>query len=51
MTRADDFGNLRREISPPVIERLRRTYEHVDDIDFFTGESRIKSKQYFKMLE
>ena len=37
LTRADDFGDLRREISPPVIERLRRTYEHVDDIDFFTG--------------
>ena len=37
LTRADDFGGLRREIAPPVIERLRRTYAHVDDIDLFTG--------------
>ena len=37
LTRADDFGGLRREIAPPVIERLRRTYAHVDDVDLFTG--------------
>ncbi len=37
LTRADDFGDLRREIALPVIERLRRTYDHVDDIDLFTG--------------
>ena len=38
LTRADDFGGLRREIAPPVIERLRRTYAHVDDVDLFTGK-------------
>ncbi len=38
LTRADDFGDLRREIALPVIERLRRTYDHVDDVDLFTGE-------------
>jgi hypothetical protein len=37
LTRADDFSGLTREIAPPVIERLRRTYAHVDDIDMFTG--------------
>ena len=37
LTRADDFNGLRREIAPPVIERLRRTYAHVDDVDLFTG--------------
>ena len=37
LTRADDFSGLSREIAPPVIERLRRTYAHVDDIDLFTG--------------
>ncbi len=39
LTKADDFGGLRREIAPPVIERLRRTYAHVDDVDLFTGNS------------
>ncbi len=38
LTRADDFGDLRREIALPVIERLRRTYDHVDDVDLFTGK-------------
>ena len=38
LTRADDFSGLTREIAPPVIERLRRTYAHVDDIDMFTGK-------------
>jgi len=37
LTRAGNFDNLKREIAPPVIERLRRTYAHVDDIDLFTG--------------
>ena len=37
LTRADDFSDLRREIALPVIERLKRTYDHVDDIDLFTG--------------
>ena len=38
LTRADDFNDLRREIAVPVIERLRRTYDHVDDVDLFTGK-------------
>eukprot|EP00091_Calanus_sinicus_P013095 TRINITY_DN29166_c0_g1_i1.p1 TRINITY_DN29166_c0_g1~~TRINITY_DN29166_c0_g1_i1.p1 ORF type:complete len:186 (-),score=17.20 TRINITY_DN29166_c0_g1_i1:475-1032(-) len=37
LTRAANFDSLKREIAPPVIERLRRTYAHVDDIDLFTG--------------
>ncbi|XP_066966367.1 uncharacterized protein [Macrobrachium rosenbergii] len=37
LTRARDFDDLRREIAEPVIERLKRTYAHVDDIDLFTG--------------
>ena len=37
LTRADNFNGLRREIAPPVIERLKRTYSHVDDVDLFTG--------------
>jgi hypothetical protein len=36
--RAKDFDDLSREIAPPVIERLRRTYAHVDDIDLFPGQ-------------
>ena len=38
LTRADNFAGLRREIAPPVIERLKRTYAHVDDVDLFTGK-------------
>ena len=34
---ANGFDGLRREIAPPVIERLRRTYAHVNDIDLFSG--------------
>ena len=37
LTRAAGFDGLSREVAPPVIERLRRTYAHVDDIDLFTG--------------
>ena len=37
LTRAGGFDGLSREVAPPVIERLRRTYAHVDDIDLFTG--------------
>ncbi len=37
LTKADSFDGMSREIAPPVIERLRRTYAHVDDIDLFTG--------------
>ena len=37
LTRASGFDGLGREVAPPVIERLRRTYAHVDDIDLFTG--------------
>ena len=38
LTRAAGFDGLAREVAPPVIERLRRTYAHVDDIDLFTGK-------------
>jgi len=37
LTKANSFDEMSREIAPPVIERLRRTYAHVDDIDLFTG--------------
>ncbi|XP_042860058.1 uncharacterized protein LOC122245949 isoform X3 [Penaeus japonicus] len=37
LTKARNFDDLRREIAAPVIERLKRTYPHVDDIDLFTG--------------
>lgn len=37
LTKANGFDGLRREIAPPVIERLRRTYAHVNDIDLFSG--------------
>ncbi len=50
LTRADDFGDLRREIALPVIERLRRTYEHVDDIDFFTGKEKGNPDEDFRTL-
>lgn len=49
LTKADDFNGLRREIALPVIERLRRTYEHVDDIDLFSGES-LSIKQLISIL-
>ena len=39
LTRAASFEGLRREIAPPLIERLKRTYAHVDDIDLFPGEN------------
>lgn len=39
LTRASSFEGLRREIAPPLIERLKRTYAHVDDIDLFPGNS------------
>jgi len=37
LTKARTFDDLRREIAQPVIERMKRTYAHVDDIDLFTG--------------
>ncbi|XP_043224189.1 uncharacterized protein LOC122382646 isoform X1 [Amphibalanus amphitrite] len=37
LTYARDFNDLTREISPPILERLRRTYSSVNDIDLFTG--------------
>lgn len=37
LTRARDFDDLKREISFPLVERLRRLYAHVDDIDLFPG--------------
>ena len=39
LTRASSFEGLRREIAPPLIERLKRTYAHVDDIDLFPGNN------------
>ena len=32
LTYARDFNDLTREISPPILERLRRTYANVNDI-------------------
>jgi len=37
LTRARKFDDLNREVAKPIIERLKRTYAHVDDIDLFTG--------------
>ncbi|GLG99518.1 Peroxidasin [Gryllus bimaculatus] len=37
LTLARDFDDLKREIPSPVVERLRRLYLHVDDIDLFPG--------------
>ncbi|XP_063868298.1 peroxidasin-like [Scylla paramamosain] len=37
LTRARSFDDLHREIARPVIERMKQTYAHVDDIDLFTG--------------
>nr|CAD7425231.1 unnamed protein product [Timema monikensis] len=37
MSRAKDFDDLKKEIPSPVVERLRRLYLHVDDIDLFPG--------------
>lgn len=37
LTRARSFDDLRREVARPIIERLKRTYDHVDDVDLFTG--------------
>ena len=37
LKKANEFSDLDQEISQDVITRLRQVYEHVDDIDFFTG--------------
>lgn len=37
LTRARSFEDLSREVARPIIDRLKRTYDHVDDIDLFTG--------------
>nr|CAD7448788.1 unnamed protein product [Timema bartmani] len=37
MSQAKDFDDLKKEIPSPVVERLRRLYLHVDDIDLFPG--------------
>jgi hypothetical protein len=46
-----DFEGLRREVAPPVIERLKRTYAHVDDIDLFTGNQIEKTHFFFKLFQ
>lgn len=37
LTHARSFNDLSREVAKPIIERLKRTYAHVDDIDLFSG--------------
>ncbi|MCL4120727.1 UNVERIFIED_CONTAM: hypothetical protein GTU68_004371 [Idotea baltica] len=37
LKRARTFEDLRREIKPELIQKLRRIYSSVDDIDLFTG--------------
>ena len=37
LTKARNFDDLKREVAQPIIERLKRTYAHVDDVDLFTG--------------
>ncbi|XP_074603840.1 uncharacterized protein LOC141857262 [Brevipalpus obovatus] len=37
LTRAKSFDDLRGEITPNLIARLKKIYESVDDIDLFTG--------------
>lgn len=37
LTLARDFDDLKKEIPSPIVERLRRLYLHVDDIDLFPG--------------
>ena len=37
LPKASDFQDLDKEISQDVIKRLKQVYEHVDDIDLFTG--------------
>ena len=46
LTKAAGFDGLSREVAPPVIERLRRTYAHVDDIDLFTGNQLLNFNKY-----
>ena len=50
LTKAADFEGLRREVAPPVIERLKRTYAHVDDIDLFTGSIKGTVSRDFLLL-
>lgn len=37
LTKAKNFEDLRGEISSELVTRLQNLYEHVDDIDLFTG--------------
>ncbi|KAG1649581.1 Peroxidasin [Nymphon striatum] len=37
LSRASTFSQLSSEISPDLIEKLKSVYDHVDDIDLFTG--------------
>ena len=39
LTYARDFNDLTREISPPILERLRRTYPTVNDIGTYESVS------------
>ena len=37
MTRARTFEDLHNEIQPHLVDRLKKIYESVDDVDLFTG--------------
>lgn len=37
LTRAVNFEDLNNEIAPHLVDRLKKIYESVDDIDLFTG--------------
>lgn len=37
LTKARNFEDLNNEIAPHLVDRLKKVYESVDDIDLFTG--------------
>ncbi|KFM70982.1 Peroxidasin-like protein, partial [Stegodyphus mimosarum] len=37
LTKAKSFDDLTKEIPPHIVERLKNVYNHVDDIDLFSG--------------